>query len=162
MWNAPLTVTLSRLGVFLSHLFNRQSVSVVTKLRFKVKLGLGTRQKLVLENPMKKCLYISTLLLGLAACLPLSVLGQQGRAVNSLGQVVFAPPGGGAATDSLGRVITGVGGCTKNSLGRVVCADTPGGGAMANSLGQVQTGPGQCVRNSLGQALCAGGCVSGR
>lgn len=108
------------------------------------------------------------------------VNAQQGCAVDSLGRVICAPSGGGAAVDGLGRVVTGRGGCATDSLGRVVCSDHPGGGAAVNGLGQVLTGPGECVTdslgrimcssqpgggaavNSLGQAVCVGGCVPGR
>lgn len=105
---------------------------------------------------------------------------QQGCAVDSLGRVVCAQPGGGAAANGLGQVVTGTGGCAKDSLGRVRCSDTAGGGAQVDGLGQVRTGAGQCVTdslgqvkcssvagggaaiNSLGQAVCVGGCVNGR
>ncbi len=70
----------------------------------------------------------------------------QGCAVNSLGQVICAQPGGGAAVNSIGQVKTGPGQCVTNSIGQVMCSAVPGGGAAVNSLGQ---------------AVCAGGCVNG-
>ena len=120
----------------------------------------------------------SVLLFSISLVQPVNA--QQGCAVDSLGRVICAPPGGGAAVDGLGRVVTGRGGCATDSLGRVVCSDNPGGGATVDGLGRVQTGSGQCVTDSLGRtmcssqpgggaavdslgrAVCVGGCVPGR
>src|SRR5208337_892393 len=38
-------------------------------------------------------------------------------------------------------VVTGRGGCARNSLGQVVRSDDVGGGAQVDALGQVETGP---------------------
>jgi hypothetical protein len=104
----------------------------------------------------------------------------QGCATNAQGRVICAAPTGGAAVDSLGRVVVGPGTCVADRLGRVVCASTPGGGAIADRYGRVNTGPGQCVQNSfgevycsaipgggaavdgIGRAVCVGGCVPGQ
>ena len=72
---------------------------------------------------------------------------QQGCAVDGLGRVICALPGGGAAQDSLGRVETGLGQCVQDDLGRVMCSALPGGGAAVDGLGR---------------AVCSGGCVSGQ
>lgn len=71
----------------------------------------------------------------------------QGCVQNSFGQVVCAPPGGGAAVDGLGQVKTGPGQCVRDSLGQVWCSSQQGGGAALNSFGQ---------------AVCVGGCVLGK
>lgn len=69
-------------------------------------------------------------------------------AKNSIGQVICSEePFGGATTNSIGQVKTGVGECVRNSIGQVMCSSLPGGGAAINSIGQ---------------AVCQGGCVSGQ
>lgn len=71
---------------------------------------------------MKKPLFLSLLKANALAFLPRVGPAQQVCAVNSLGQVICAPPAGGAATNSLGQVIcaTNVGSAAKNSLGQAV------------------------------------------
>jgi len=82
-------------------------------------------------------------------------VAQQGCARDSSGQVICAPPGGAAAVNSEGQVVSGRGECARDSYGQVICADTPGGGAAVGSDGKVVTGRGACARNSYGQVICA-------
>lgn len=64
-----------------------------------------------------------------------------------MGQVVCSDsPGGGAAANSMGQVLTGPGECVTNSMGQVWCSSLPLGGAAINAMGQ---------------AVCAGECVAG-
>lgn len=46
------------------------------------------------------------------------------------------------------------GGCTQDSIGRVICAP-PGGGAQTDSIGRVVCGPGQCVVDPIGRVVCS-------
>jgi hypothetical protein len=69
---------------------------------------------------------------------------QGGCVKDSFGQVICAPPGGGAQINSFGQVVCGPGQCAVNSFGQVICSSQPGGGAMINNFGQV---------------VCVGSCV---
>ena len=128
------------------------------------------------SNQMKNLLCA---LLAMASPLLMNSANARGCAKNSMGEVICAPPGGGAAINSMGQVVTGRGGCARNNMGQVVCSDVPGSGAAVSGMGRVLTGPGECVTNSMGQvmcsalplggaaingmgqAVCAGGCVPG-
>ncbi len=58
-----------------------------------------------------------------------------------------APPGGGIAKDSTGRVACGSGQCVAYGIGNVACSKVTGGGALLDSVGT---------------PLCVGGCEDGR
>lgn len=63
------------------------------------------------------------------------------------GQLVCAPPGGGAAVDSHRQAKIGVGECVRDYFDQIMCSQIPGGGAALDS-------------RKL--AVCEGGCVPGR
>ena len=69
----------------------------------------------------------------------------QSCATNSFGQIVCAPPGGGALQDNTGQVLVGKGQCVIDNSTRVMCSSVAGGGAVLSN----------------GQAVCVGGCVPG-
>ena len=69
----------------------------------------------------------------------------QSCATNSFGQIICAPPGGGAIQDSTGQVLVGKGQCVIDNSTRVMCSSVTGGGAVLSN----------------GQAVCVGGCVPG-
>ena len=87
--------------------------------------------------------------------LMIPVVNAQSCATNSSGETICAPPGGGAATNSNGDVVTGPGACLVNAEGQVICSQFEGGGAAKDSYGAVKTGPGQCISNSMGKVMCS-------
>lgn len=89
---------------------------------------------------------VSSFALLIALVISSAAHAQGGCTQNSIGQVICAPPGGSAQTNSIGLIVCGPGQCVVNSIGQVICSSEPGGGAMINSIGQV---------------VCVGGCVQG-
>ena len=58
-----------------------------------------------------------------------------GCLLDAIGRPVCAPPNGGIAEDSIGRVVCGSGQCVVDGIGRVLCSSVPGGGAIVDSIG---------------------------
>jgi len=64
-----------------------------------------------------------------------------------MGNTFCAPPGGGLSTNSLGVPMCGLGGCVRDSLGRVICSSVRMGYATLDGLGRAKC-TGNCVRGN--------------
>ena len=66
---------------------------------------------------------------------------------DAIGNTYCPPPGGGLAIDALGTPMCGLGGCTKDALGNIICSSVQMGYVMKDALGTVKC-TGSCVRGN--------------